>query len=92
MIITDSAKARLQEILLKNNMNCLKVKLQQSCCGTGLFFQMAKLSEHENATETANGIPLVMEAEVTGRTKEVTLDFANNELVINDPSSSSCGC
>ena len=90
MIITDSAKKALQEALAESNNDCLQVKLQKSCCGTSLFFQMGKLSSENDQSVRINEIPIVMDEEITKHAADVTLDYKDEQLVIIDPKASGC--
>lgn len=90
MTITDSAKVMLQEALKDSKNDCIQMKLQNSCCGTSLFFQMTKLPEGDIQSILINGVPFIMDQEVTERTSEVTIDYKDGELVMDDPSASGC--
>ena len=90
MIITDSAKEMLQEALTSSNNDCILIKLQKSCCGTSIFFQMDKLAAEEVQSVRINEIPLIMDQEAKERTADVTVDCKDGELVLDDPNASSC--
>ena len=90
MIVTDSAKKMLQETLTESNNDCIQIKLQKSCCGTSLFFQMAKLPEGDTQAIQINEVPFIMDQEVTDRTTDVTIDYKDGELVLDDPGASGC--
>lgn len=89
MRITNEAKKMLEEILASNDCDCLKAKLQKSCCGTSLVFSLAKL---ENGDEpiSINGISVLMEDDAKKRAETVTITVENGELVIQDEASSGC--
>jgi len=89
MKITNDAKTMLQEVLTSNNCDCLKAMLQQSCCGTSLVFNMAKLEEGNEPT-SINGIAVLMEEDVKQRAETVTIAVENGELAILDEASSGC--
>lgn len=89
MIITDSAKKMLQEALTSSDNDCIQIKLQKSCCGTSLFFQMGRLSQDDQAVRI-NEIPLIMDMEIVERTADVTIDCKDGELEMVDPNASGC--
>ncbi len=89
MKITNDAKTMLQELFTSNNCNCLKAKVQQSCCGTSLVFNLAKLEDGSNAT-SINGISVLMEDDVKQRAETVTIAVEDGELAILDEEASSC--
>lgn len=67
MIITDSAKEMLPKSLIDSSNDCLQVKLQKSCCGSALFFQMGKRAVEDQAVRV-NEIDLIMDQEAVERT------------------------
>ena len=89
MIITDAAKEMLQESLLDSKNDCLQVKLQKTCCGSSLFFQMGKRAIDDQAVRV-NEIDFVMDQEAAERTADVTVDCQNGQLILNDPAASDC--
>lgn len=91
MTITDSAKEMLHEALKASGNDSIQMKLQKSCCGTSLFFQMTKLTEGDIKAIYINEVPFIMDKEVIERTSAVTIDYKDGELVMNDPDASSCG-
>ncbi|MPM23481.1 hypothetical protein SDC9_69955 [bioreactor metagenome] len=89
MKITDEAKVLLAEALIANNCDCLQVTLQQSCCGTSLNFDLAKLNTDDESV-LVNGVSVLMDNETQKRAETVTLAAENGELVIEDDAPSCC--
>ncbi len=90
MKITEEAKSMLTETLVSNECDCLKAALQQSCCGTSLVFNLAKLKEGEKPI-LINGINVMMDDKAKLRADTVTIAVENGELIIQDDAPS-CSC
>lgn len=89
MKISDEAKTILLKSLASNDIDCLKARLQKSCCGTSLYFTLAKLHEGDDPV-TINGIPVLMDSQTQERAEAVTLVAKDGRLVIEDEASSCC--
>ena len=89
MKITNEAKTMLEGLFVSNDSDCLKAKLQKSCCGTSLVFNLAKL-ETGVAPTLVNGIAVVMEDDVKERAESVTITVEKGELAVQDEAASSC--
>jgi len=89
MKITDAAKDIITGALASNEYDCLKGMLQKSCCGTSLYFTLAKLQEGESPVPI-NGVPVLMDDNVQERAETVTIAAEEGKLVIQDDASSCC--
>lgn len=89
MNISDEAKTILLKSLTSNENDCLKARLQKSCCGTSLYFTLAKLHEGDDPI-IINGISVLMDDQIKERAKTVTLTGKDGRLVIEDEATSSC--
>jgi len=89
MIISNEAKTILMKSLASNENDCLKARLQKSCCGTSLYFSLAKLNDGDDPI-TINGIPVLMDSQTQERAESVTLAVKDGKLVIEDEASSCC--
>lgn len=89
MKITNDAKKMLEEIFASNEGKCLKGSLQQSCCGTSLIFNLAKLEDGDDP-DSINGISVLMEDSVKERAENITIAVKNGELTIQDATPSGC--
>lgn len=87
MKITDEAKKIMEEILVSNECDSLKVMIQKSCCGTSLYFTTTKLEEGDKPV-TINGISVLMDKEVEERAEKVTLATENGKIIIQDEEAS----
>lgn len=90
MKITDEAKELLTEALVSNDCDCLQITLQQSCCGTSLNFELAKLNAYDKPV-SINDISVLMDNEVKIRTENITLAVEGSELIIEGDTPSCCG-
>lgn len=98
MKITDEAKLMLQDILKKENFNCVIAGLHYHCsCGDSTVqFGLGNI-EDGDLVYTFNEIPVVMEAETLPRTDLITIYVENGELMFLDEAEfdeneSNCGC
>ncbi|MCU0104935.1 hypothetical protein N7603_04620 [Acholeplasma vituli] len=98
MKITDEAKLMLQDILKKENFNCVIAGLHYHCsCGDSTVqFGLGNI-EDGDLVYTFNDIPVVMEAETLPRTELITIYVENGELMFLDEAEfdeneSNCGC
>lgn len=98
MIITDEAKVLLQDILKKENFNCVIAGLHYHCsCGDATVqFGLGNI-EDGDLVYTFNDIPVVMEAETLPRTELITIYVENGELMFLDEAEiteneDGCGC
>lgn len=98
MKITDEAKLMLQDILKKENFNCVIAGLHYHCsCGDSTVqFGLGNI-EDGDLVYTFNEIPVVMEAETFPRTDLITIYVENGELMFLDEAEfdeneSNCGC
>ena len=98
MKITDEAKLMLQDILKKENFNCVIAGLHYHCsCGDSTVqFGLGNI-EDGDLVYTFNEIPVVMEAETLPRTNLITIYVENGELMFLDEAEfdeneSNCGC
>jgi Fe-S cluster assembly iron-binding protein IscA len=89
MKITDRAKTLLMEAFASSENDCLKARLQKSCCGTSVYFTLTKLHD-DDVPITINGIPVLMDRLTQERAKTVTLNAKHGRLVIEDEASSGC--
>lgn len=89
MNISDEAKTILLKSLASNDNDCLKARLQKSCCGTSLYFTLTKLHEGDDPI-TINGISVLMDDQAKERAETVTLAAKDGRLVIEDEQSSCC--
>ncbi|HBM74636.1 MAG TPA: adhesin [Clostridiaceae bacterium] len=89
MKITDKAKSIITEVMQENSCDCLMAKLQQSCCGTSLYFTLIKLGKGDKPA-TINGIPVVMDDKTAKRAETVTLAEENGKVIIQDDAPSCC--
>lgn len=89
MKITDGAKNLLIGLFSSSGNNCLNARLQKSCCGTSVYFTLAKLHEGDDPI-TINEIPVLMDSLTQERANTITLDAKNGRLVIEDEASSEC--
>ena len=89
MNISDEAKTILLKSLASNENDCLKARLQKSCCGTSLYFTLAKLHEGDDPI-IINGISVLMDDQIKERAKTVTLTAKDGRLAIEDEESSCC--
>jgi hypothetical protein len=89
MKITNEAKKILEGMFASNDCDCLKAKLQKSCCGTSLVFNLAKLKNGDEPV-SINGISVLMEGDAKKRAETVTITVENGELAIQDQASSGC--
>ncbi len=89
MKITDEAKKILEGVLASNDCDCLKAKLQKSCCGTSLVFNLAKL-ENGDKSISINGISVLMEDDAKEKAETITIAVVNGELAIQDEAPSGC--
>ncbi len=98
MKITDEAKVLLQDILKKENFNCVIAGLMYACsCGDSTVqFGLGNI-EDGDLVYTFNEIPVVMEEETLARTELITIYVENGELMFLDEAEfdeteSGCGC
>jgi len=95
MIITDAARDSLKATLEENGQDSLKVSLQQSCCGTSLYFTVAK-KEPEDKVVVVNDINVLMEGEAIEKAETITiqLDDEDKLIVVDSAPAQSCsgGC
>lgn len=98
MKITDEAKVLLQDILKKENFNCVIAGLMYACsCGDSTVqFGLGNI-EDGDLVYTFNEIPVVMEEETLARTELITIYVENGELMFLDEAEfdeneSNCGC
>lgn len=89
MKITEEAKILVMEGLVKNNCDCLHIKLNQSCCGTTVGLSMVKLTEGEKYV-SINGVSVLMDNVIKERTETITLATEKGKLIIQDSASSCC--
>ena len=85
MTITNEAKMLLENLFESNYEDCLLVKEEKSKNGTTLVFNLIKQTKSDKPTYI-NGIPVVMDKNVIGRSEKVTIAVNEGDLVINDPS------
>lgn len=92
MIITDAARDSLKATLEENGQDALKVSVQQSCCGSSLYFTMAKKEENDSVV-VVNGINVLMEGEAMVKAETITIELDDEEkLVVTDSApAQSCG-
>lgn len=98
MIITNEAKVLLQDILKKENFNCVIAGLMYHCsCGDSTVqFGLGNVEDGDKVY-TFNEIPVVMEEETLARTELITIYVENGELMFLDEaefdeSEGGCGC
>ncbi|MCK9192216.1 MAG: hypothetical protein M0P10_11830 [Sphaerochaetaceae bacterium] len=91
MKILDEAKTMLEELFKVNDCNCLTAKLQSSCCGSSLMFNLSTL-EKDDSPISINGIDVLMDEETTKRAETVTLSVKDGQLSVKDEAASSCCC
>lgn len=98
MIITDEAKVLLQDILKKENFNCVIAGLHYHCsCGDSTVqFGLGNIEDGDQVY-TFNEIPVVMEEETVSRTELITIYVENGELMFLDEAEfeeteDGCGC
>lgn len=99
MKITDEAKILLQDILKKENFNCIIAGLHYHCsCGDATVqFGLGNIEDGDQVY-TYNDIPVVMEEETVLRTDLITVYVENGELMFLDEAEllesedSDCGC
>lgn len=89
MKITDGAKTLIMGSLASSGNDCLKARLQKSCCGTSAYFTLTKLNDGD-VPVIINEIPVLMDSLAQERANTVTLDAKNGKLVIEDEASSGC--
>lgn len=98
MKITDEAKVLLQDILKKENFNCVIAGLHYHCsCGDATVqFGLGNIEDGDQVY-TYNEIPVVMEEETVSRTELITIYVENGELMFLDEAEfdeveDGCGC
>lgn len=89
MKITNEAKKMLEEVFVTNDCDCLKVMLQESCCGTSLVFNVSKMADGDEP-RSINDVPVLMGADVEERAQTVTIAVKNGDLAIQDSVESGC--
>lgn len=89
MKITDEAKTLIMEALVSDGYDCLKPMLQKSCCGTSIYFVLAKLQEGENPV-SINDVPVLMDNQTQARAELVLLAVEDGKLIIRDEAPSCC--
>ena len=89
MKITKEAKTIITEALKSNDCDCLQAKLQQSCCGTSLVFNLTKLEAGQTPI-TVDGVSVLMDNNTQERANTVTIAVEDGKLVIHDDKPSCC--
>lgn len=92
MKITDEAKSALQNVMKENNLDGLRVVIQETCCGKSPVVGF-DIYEKEETPEIINEIPVVIEADAKDDVENVVIDLVNGELaLLNTVCSCSGGC
>ena len=89
MKITEEAKTIITEALKSNGCDCLQAKLQRSCCGTSLVFNLTKLEAGQTPI-TVDGVSVLMDNNTQERANTVTVAVEDGKLVIHDDKPSCC--
>ena len=89
MKITEEAKTIITEALKSNDCDCLQAKLQRSCCGTSLVFNLTKLEAGQTPI-TVDGVSVLMDNNTQERANTVTVAVEDGKLVIHDDKPSCC--
>ncbi len=91
MKITDDAKKLIEDALVSNDCDCMRVTLEKSCCGTSLSFSLEK-SDPGAKPVSINGINVMMDEQAQTRAENILLDVEDGDLVIKGDENSSCCC
>jgi len=89
MTITNEAKMLLGNLFESNKEDCLKIKLEKNSKGTSIVLNLVKQGPNDKPIYI-NDIPILMDEEVLKRGEQITISVAEGDLVINDPSATSC--
>lgn len=92
MKITDEAKSVLQNTMKENNLDGLRVVIQETCCGKSPVVGFDTYAQDETP-EIINEIPVVIEEDAKEDIENVVIDLVNGELaLLNTVCSCSGGC
>jgi len=80
MIITDSAKEMLKNVMTENNVEGIRFYfVGQGCCGPQLGVSLDVPEEHDVIKEV-NGVQVAIDQRVLSMTEDVTLDLQDGNL------------
>lgn len=88
MKISDQAKEVLKTILKENNLDGLRVEIQESCCGKSPVIGLDTFGENEQP-QMINDIAVIIPEDAKEAVEDLEIDVVDDQLVVLG---SSCSC